>query len=150
MREHLRRDTQIAILETNALVKRRYDAAHCWEEFNEGDLVWLRLGSAYRPKGKPNKRETPRRQRPYSIIRKVSLLAYELDIPLGTKIHPVISIVYLSRYRSHEDLFQRVPPPFGPVEYNNSNSEVLANGEWELERILDHCTKRSGIEYLVR
>ena len=58
IKEHLRRDAQIATLEANALVKRRYDAAHRWEEFNERDLVWLHLRSAYRPKGKPNKRET--------------------------------------------------------------------------------------------
>jgi len=125
----------------NALAKRRYDTAYRWEEFNVGDLVWLRLGSAYRSKDKPNQRETPRRQGPYSVIRKVSPLAYELDIPLNTKIHPVISVVYLSRYRSYEDPFQRVPPPPGPVEYDNSGFEASADGEWELERIVDHETK---------
>ena len=92
----------------------------------------------------------PRRQELYSIIRKISPLVYELDIPLGTKIHPVISVAYLSRYRSHKDPFQCVPLPPGPVEYDNSGFEVLVDGEWELERIVDHCTKRSGTEYLVR
>ena len=87
-----------------------------------GDQVWLRLGKVYRPKGKPNKREMPRREGPYPVIRKVSPLAYELDIPAGTKIHPVVSIAYLSRYRLHEDLFQCVSPLPSPIEYNNSNT----------------------------
>ena len=132
------------------MAKRCYNAAYRWEEFNERDLVWLHLRLAYRPKGKPNKRETLHRQGPYSIIRKVSLLAYELDIPSGTKIHPIISVVYLSRYRSYKDPFQRVPPPLGPVEYDNSGFKASTDGEWKLERIVDHRTKRSGIEYLVR
>src|SRR6266566_5483338 len=81
MREHLRRDAQIASDEANAVAKRHYDKTHRWEEFDVGDQVWLRLGKAYRPKGKPNKREMPRRQGPYTVVRKVSPLAYELDIP---------------------------------------------------------------------
>ncbi len=150
MREHLRRDAQIASDEANAVAKRHYDKTHRWEEFDVGDQVWLRLGKAYRPKGKPNKREMPRRQGPYTVVRKVSPLAYELDIPppeSGKGIHPVISLSHLSRYRTHEDPFKRVPLPPGPVEYCNSDSD----DEWELERIVDHKTKPDGTtKYLVR
>ena len=77
-------------------------------------------------------------------------MTYELDIPSGTKIHPVISVAYLSQYRLYKDPFQCVPPPFGPVEYDNSGFKASTDGEWELERIVDHRTKRSGTEYLVR
>jgi hypothetical protein len=132
------------------VAKRHYDKKHRWEEFDVGDQVWLRLGKAYRPKGKPNKREMPRRQGPYTVVRKVSPLAYELDIPppeSGKGIHPVISLSHLSRYRTHEDPFKRVPLPPGPVEYCNSDSD----DEWELERIVDHKTKPDGTtKYLVR
>ena len=111
------------------------------------------MGKTYRPKDKPNKREIPRRKGPYPVIRKVSPLAYELDIPVGTKIHPVVSIAYLSRYRSHEDPFQRVPPPPGPIEYDNSDTSGDSEQKgkhWELERIVAHDTKRGQTQYLVR
>ena len=108
------------------MAKRHYDKTHCWEEFNVGDQVWLRLGKAYRPKGKPNKREMLQRQDLYTVVWKVLPLAYELDIPpfeSGKGIHPVISFSHLSRYYTYEDSFKRVPFPLGPVEYCNSDSD---------------------------
>jgi len=90
------------------------------------------------------------------MAKKVSPLAYELDIPKDTRIHPVISIAYLSRYRTHQDPFQRVPPAPGPVEYDNSGPETSADearhGQHrELERIVDHRVKRNGTtKYLVQ
>jgi hypothetical protein len=103
----------------------------------------LYLGKVYRPKGKSNKREIPRRQGLYTIVRKVLPLAYKLDIPpleSGKDIYLVISLNHLSRYRIYEDLFKRIPFPLGPVEYCNSDSD----DKWELERIVDHKTKPDG------
>src|SRR6266566_4549869 len=57
---------------------------------------------------KPNKCEMSRRQRPYLVVRKVSPFVYELDFPFGVKIYPVVSIVYLFRYRMYEDPFGRI------------------------------------------
>ena len=60
------------------------------------------------------------------MVLKVLPLAYKLDIPppeSGKGIHPVISLSHLSRYRTHEDPFKRVPLPPGPVEYCNSDSD---------------------------
>lgn len=58
----------------------------------------------------------------------VSDLAYEIDLPAGSRIHPVISVVHLEQY--HEDSFGREPPaPPGPV---------LSEGqeEWVVEKLL--------------
>jgi len=132
------------------VAKRHYDKIYRWKEFDVGDQVWLRLDKTYRPKGKLNKREMPRRQDLYTVVWKVLPLAYELDIPppeSGKGIHPVISFSHLSRYRTHEDPFKRIPLPPKPVEYYNFNSD----DEWELERIVDYKTKSDGIiKYLVR
>ena len=103
------------------------------------------MGKAYRPKGKPNKWEILYREGPYPVIRKVSPLVYELDISVGTKIHPVVFIVYLSRYRSYEDPFQCVLLSFGPIEYNNSDISGDSKQEgkyWKLEHIVAYNTKR--------
>ena len=55
IREYLRRDVQFASLEANVLAKCYYDTMYCWEEFEVGDQVWLRMDKVYRPKDKPNK-----------------------------------------------------------------------------------------------
>jgi hypothetical protein len=92
MREALRLDAQLAMDPAAAVAKRYYDEKHRQVEFNVGDKVWLKLGKAYKVPGKQNRKTSPRREGPYEITRKVTPLAYELSIPPGTKIHPVISI----------------------------------------------------------
>ena len=54
------------------------------------------------------------------MVRKVSPFVYELDFPFDVKIHPVISIAYLFRYRAYKDLFGCIPPFLGLVEYGSS------------------------------
>ncbi|SRR6266699_2144988 len=95
IKEHLRKNIQFAIDQANTFVKRYYDSKYRWEEFEVDDQVWLHIGTVYRPKGRANKREMPRRLGPYPIVRKIFPFAYELDLPAGNRIHPVIFIVYL-------------------------------------------------------
>jgi hypothetical protein len=90
------------------------------------------------------------------MVKKISLLVHRLDIPTYTKIHSVISVAHLSRYRTHEDPYHCVPPPPGPVESSpRSDTEASTDGtrdnkHWELKRIVEHRTKRGKTEYLVR
>ena len=90
-----------------------------------------------------------RRQRPYPIVRKISPLIYELDILSDNCIHSVVSIVYLIRYRSYENIFGYTPPPLRPVEVetdiDTSDNDVRDGKHWELECIVDHETKRGKI-----
>src|SRR6266699_1402024 len=155
IREYLRKDAQFVMDQANALTKRYYDSKHCWEEFEVGDQVWLRIRTVYRPKGRANKREMPRRQGPYPIVRKISPLAYELDLPAGNRRHPVISIVYLTRYYATDDPYNRIPLPSGPVEYRTESDSMSGDDErdgkrWELERVVDHENRRGTAWYLVR
>ncbi len=78
-------------------------------------------------------------------------LVYELDIG-NSKIHPVINIQYLIRYRSREDPFQCGPKEPGPLEYTDSisdNSEI-DRAIYEIECMVDHRDIHHGREYLVR
>ena len=87
-----------------------------WEKFEVGDQIWFRIDKVYCPKGKPNKCEMLRWQGPYTVIGKISLLIYRLDISVYTKIYFVIFMVYLLQYRIYEDPFYRVLLSFGLVE----------------------------------
>ena len=89
------------------------------------------------------------------MVRKVFLFAYELDLPFDAKIHPVVSIIYFSRYRMYEDLFGCILSFLGLVEYGlNTDIEISDDDEkqgkhWELERIVVYETRRSQTRYLV-
>ncbi len=96
----------------------------------------------------------PRRQRPYLIVRKISLLAYKLDLIDDSYIHPIIFIVYLLRYHIRNDPFKRIPALPGSVEYgaetDTSGDDIRDGKHWELEHVVDHTTRRSKTHYLVR
>ncbi len=66
----------------------------------------------------------------------------------------MISIAYLLRYHIHDDPFKCIPAPLGPVEYSvetDTSGDDARNGKhWELERVVDHITRRSKTHYLVR
>jgi hypothetical protein len=153
MREAIRQDAQLAIDISNAAAKRRYDGQHRQVKFNEGDQVWLTLGR-YKLKGNQNAKTSPRREGPYTIKRIVTPLAYELDLPYGSKIHPVISIQYLTKYECDDDPFERRPIPPGPLEYEQGeySGDTDDDGKvYEVERVVDHRPKKGKIrEYLVR
>ncbi len=113
------------------------------------------METAYRSKGRANKREMLRRLGLYPIVWKISPLAYELDLPAGNRIHPVISITYLTRYHANDDLYNRILLPPGLVEYGSesdsmSNDDERDSKRWELERVVDHENRRGTAWYLVR
>ena len=150
IKEYLRKDAQFAIDQANVFAKRYYDFKHRWKEFEVGDQVWLRIGTAYRSKGRTNKWEMPRRLGLYPIVRKISPFAYELDLPVGNRIHLVISIAYLMRYHTNDDLYNRILLPLGSMEYGSELDSTSSDDErdgkcWELERMVDHENKRGTV-----
>jgi hypothetical protein len=151
LREALRRDAQLAMDIAAATAKRHYNQRHRQVEFEQGDKVWLALGK-YKLPGARSKKTSPRRDGPYTITRKVTNLAYELDLPKGSKVHPVISVQYLSPYNCDDDKFGRRPHKPGPLEYNEHGDDSSDDDPvYELERIVDHRPKKGKVrEYRVR
>ncbi len=79
----------------------------------------------------------------YPIVRKISPFTYELDLPTGNRIHPVISIAYLTRYHINDDPYNRILPPPGPMEYGSESDSMLGDNErddkhWKLKYIVDY------------
>jgi hypothetical protein len=122
--------------------KKYYDQKKKKHEFNVGDLVVLKLnrfGPGYRP-AKPHLNKLGPTGTPLRIVEKISPLAYRLDLPQNAKIHDVVSIVHLKRFRG---LNHDIRPL--PVQVEDGGEE------YEVESIEGQRTNAQGtVEYLVK
>jgi hypothetical protein len=82
--------------------------------------------------------------RTYTILEKIGLRAYKLDLPPSVKIYPVF---HLSLLEPTENRNQPIPghiqPPPPPVIMDNEE-------EWEVEEILDSRYHRNHLQYRVK
>lgn len=69
------------------------------EELSEGDMVYLKIKS-YRMKTlarRMNEKLNPKYFGPYKIIKRIEAVAYELELPDDTSIHPVFHVSKLKK-----------------------------------------------------
>jgi len=108
-------------------------------EMNEGDLVWLE-GRNLAIAG--NKKLSPKRYGPFPITKRISPMAYQLQLPVSMKIHDVFHVDLLLPYKEME--VYGTPYTRPPPIINNEE-------EYEIEAILDARRKGQGrqLQYLV-
>lgn len=92
-------------------MKRQYDRYHRQISFRVGDKVYLKLGHGY---DIPLNQVLPRRLRQryvgrFEVLERVGNLAYRLDIPTESRIHPVISVAHLEPAPAGDDPWGRQP-----------------------------------------
>ena len=71
----------------------------------------------------------------------VSENAVELELPAMLRIHPVVNVRRLVKYREQVEGQKKIPPP--PVK-------VAGEKEYEVEEILDRQERRGKTKYLVK
>ena len=131
--------------------QKKYADAHRREEqFVVGDRVLL--ASAHLKLTGETKRARKFSEQylgPYTVTRVVNANAYELELPATLKIHPVVNITSLKRFKDGGASF-----PFRPIPYDRPPpvaTEDSGSPEYSVERILDH--RRFGrskvIQYLI-
>jgi hypothetical protein len=116
-------------------------------EFNVGDKVLLNsyhvnlASQALRTSKKLQHRFIG----PYTIITKISPVAYKLELPPDLRIHPVFHVSLLRPYQDPASIEHRtnpIPPP--PAVTINDHLE------YEVEYILDHRMRHRHKEFLVK
>ena len=77
----------------------------------------------------------------YMIKKIVSENVVKLELPASLRIHPVVNVRRIVKYREQVEEKKKIPPP--PVE-------VASEKEYEIEEILDRQEKREKTKYLVK
>jgi len=78
---------------------------------------------------------------PYVVRKIVSENTVELELPASLRIHPVVNVRRIMKYREQVEGQKKIPPP--PVK-------VASEKEYEVEKILDRQEKRDKMRYLVK
>ena len=90
---------------------------------------------------RPTKKLTEKFIGPYVIRKIVSENVVELELPASLKIHLVVNVRRIVKYREQVEGQKKIPLP--PVE-------VAGEKEYEVEEILDRQEKRGKTKYLVK
>jgi len=78
---------------------------------------------------------------PYMVKKIVSENAVELELPVLLRIHPVVNVRRIVKYREQVEEQKKIPPP--PVEIDGKK-------KYEVEEILDRQERRGKTRYLVK
>lgn len=89
-----------------------------------------------------SKKLGPKRFGPFKVIRKVSDLNYELELPSTIKIHPVFHVSLLTKVPT-DTIPGRIQPPPPPIIIEGQEEHII-------DRILDTDFKRGKRRYLVK
>jgi hypothetical protein len=129
-----------------------YDKKHKPLKLNPDDKAYISLAGSmetgYHLPTTTSHKLSPQRVGPFTILRVVSRLAYELEIPRTWKIHPVISVAHLEPYKPYP--FNRIEPtPVPDVITDDAGDE---HEEWEAEKIVSerYNKRRKPNEWLVK
>jgi hypothetical protein len=112
------------------------------DQFTVGDRVWLEAKNLKLPYQTP--KLAPKRHGPFTIMKHVSPVAYQLQLPPTWTIHNVFHAGLLTPYREtieHGANFTKPPPEI-----------VDGDEEYKVEVVLNHCHYGQGrrLQYLIK
>jgi len=110
------------------------------EKWKKGDWVLLSTKDLVFKK-RPSKKLTERYVGPYAIKEVVSSNAVKLRLPSSMRIHPVVNVSWIVRYKEQMK---------GQKKEEGKPIEVEGVEEWEVEKILNKKTMREVVKYLIQ
>jgi hypothetical protein len=137
---------QLHYFNTQNQQKAQADKHRVERTFEVGDLVYLRLQPCRHASIKRSgaKKLQPRFFGPYRINRKVGAVAYELELPQGSRIHDVFHVSCLKRAIGQHITPLEVLPPL------DEEGQLVLIPEEILEVREKKIRKRSIKEYLIK
>lgn len=122
-RQRIREEASDTLKAAQARMAKHFDAKHT--PIKNADRMWLKLARGTKHGYKlPNASDLDViKTGPFTVKRRVSKVAFELDLPEHFKIHPVISCIHLEP--ALEDPYNRQPPPPAPVIVDGEERYII-------------------------
>ena len=134
-------EAEAALRKTQEEMKRYADRGRRETEvWKKGDRVLLSTKDLVF-KERPTKKLTERYVGPYAIVEVVSSNAVKLRLPSSMRIHPVVNVSWIVKYREQVK---------GQKKEEGKPVEVEGVKEWEVEKILNKKKIRGVEKYLIR
>ncbi|XP_026459106.1 uncharacterized protein LOC113359736 [Papaver somniferum] len=133
-RDHTLKLLKSHLHDAQARMKAYFDAHHTEREFSIGDWVFLRL-QPYRQRTVTNQsfsKLSPRFYGPLRVIEKIGPVAYKLELPAESRIHPVFHVSQLKLKLGSANSVQQVLPSI--IDYD----------KWEPKAVLDRQMFKKG------
>jgi len=136
-------EARAALVKSQEEMKRQVDRNRKEaEEYRVGDKVLISTKDfSMELRKRVTKKLTEKFIRPYVVKKIVSENAVELELPAVLRIHPVVNVRRIVKYKEQVEGQKKIPLP--PVE-------VASEKEYEVEEILDRQEKRGKTKYLVK
>ena len=129
------------IVEANRKYSKAFDKGRTEGiRFEVGDKVML--STADLSNLQPSRKLSARWRGPYGVLEMVGTHAVRLDLPEGTRIHPVVNASRLKRF---------VEPSHGSQRWKEPDAVLMEDGteEYEVKGIIDSRRRNGRLEYLV-
>ena len=139
----IQEEAQTALKKAQEKIKKQADRHRGEvEEYKVGDMVLLSTRDLkWQMVGRRTNKLTERFVGPYRVKEIISSNAIELDLPSSVRIHPVVNVSRIHRYRDQVKGQKVTPPP--PVE-------IQGEMEYKVENILSKRKRYGKVEYLVQ
>jgi len=139
----IQEEAQVALRKVQEEMKKQVDQHRGEvEKYKVRDMVLLSTRDLkWQMVGRRTDKLTERFVGPYRVKGIVSLNAIELDLPSSVKIHPIVNVSRIHRYRDQVKGQKVTLPP--PVE-------IQGEMEYEVEKILSEKKRYGKVEYLVQ
>jgi len=112
------------------------------EEYRVGDKVLISIKDFLMElRKRATKKLTEKFIGPYVVRKIVSENVVELKLPASLRIHLVVNVRRIVKYRKQVEGQKKIPPP---------SVEIAGEKEYEVEEILDRQEKRGNTKYLVK
>jgi len=136
-------ETRVALVKLQEEMKRQVDRSRKKaEEYRVGDKVLISTKDFLMELMKRATKKLMEKFIRSYVVRKIVLEnVVELELLVSLRIHPVVNVRRIVKYREQVEGQKKIPPP---------SVEVVGEKEYEVEEILDRQERRGKTKYLVK
>ncbi len=148
LRQMKRDEVDSIMIFANVVMKVRYDKSHKLITIKLDNNVYLWLHHEYEISDVENRKLTLQRVKSFKVLKMIlNDLVCRLTLSSIMKIHSIISIAQLKLTLEDQNLYNRVQNDESSFIWKKDNQETL---EYEIKRLIRHCTFRNQRQYLIK